>query len=301
MTRHGYWEADDRAFRALVERAVAPLVLSDENGTIVYASPSVTQLLGSPPGALVGRGPLDLFHVDDVERLATTFAARLGMLGAGGPVDCRARHRDGTWCWVEVQVTNLLADPAVAGMVMTLRDVSGRKQLEEQLTRQALHDPLTGLPNRALLTDRLVQALERLGRRRAHVAVLMLDLDGFKALNDSRGHLVGDDALVAVARRLEGLVRPEDTVARFGGDEFVVVCQDIDGLTDADHVRERIAAAFARSFAVRGDELWLGASMGMAVTDHAGRDPDELLREADTQMYRAKREDQGDTPDATDV
>jgi diguanylate cyclase (GGDEF)-like protein/PAS domain S-box-containing protein len=167
-------------------------------------------------------------------------------------------------------------------------EIAARKQAEAELAHQASHDPLTGLPNRVLLVDRLSQAVARIGRERSAVAVLLLDLDRFKVVNDSLGHATGDRLLVAVAERLLATVRPGDTVARLGGDEFIIVCESVHGQIDAVGVADRIAHAFDAHFQIGDHELGLAVSIGIAVATDQSRDPDSLLRDADTVMYRAK-------------
>jgi diguanylate cyclase (GGDEF)-like protein len=167
------------------------------------------------------------------------------------------------------------------------RAKSGLQAIETS-RHAALHDPLTGLANRSLIMDRLDVALKRSGRRSTLTAVVFLDLDDFKRINDTLGHLAGDDLLVGVAERLRGAVRPGDTVGRWGGDEFTVVCDDIETAADVPDIIERIAAAFALPFAVRGTELPVFASIGFAVSGDID-DPSALIAAADSEMYRFKR------------
>ena len=168
------------------------------------------------------------------------------------------------------------------------RRAESRLQAIEATRHAALHDPLTGLANRSLIMDRLDVALKRAGRRSTLTAVVFLDLDDFKRINDTLGHLAGDDLLVGVATRLPDAVRPGDTVGRWGGDEFVVVCDDIEASTDVLAIIERIAEAFALPFPVRGAELPVVASIGFAVSGDID-DPSTLIAAADSEMYRYKR------------
>ena len=163
-----------------------------------------------------------------------------------------------------------------------------RKRVEARLAHQALHDDLTGLPNRELFLDRLGQALSRLGRHASSVAVLFLDLDRFKAVNDALGHAAGDELLRCVAVRLEGVLRAGDTAARLGGDEFAVLCEDVAGERHAVGVAERVAEALGEPFQIAGDEVYARSSVGIALAVDGSEDPAELVREADTAMYRAK-------------
>jgi diguanylate cyclase (GGDEF)-like protein len=176
----------------------------------------------------------------------------------------------------------------------SLSDVTERKRTEARLEHDALHDALTGLPNRVLFLDRLEQALRRAARRDEEVscAVLFLDLDRFKAVNDAFGHQTGDELLAAVARRLESAVRPGDTVARLGGDEFTVLLEEISGVQEATLVAERIQATLTEPFAIAGRQLDICASIGIALGS-ANVHPKDLIHEADVAMYRAKAEGRG--------
>jgi diguanylate cyclase (GGDEF)-like protein len=180
-------------------------------------------------------------------------------------------------------------------MAGTTQDVTERKELEERLEHQAFHDLLTGLPNRYLFVDRLGQALRRTRREHRHVAVLFTDLDGFKVVNDSLGHDAGDKLLVAVAQRLEGCLRPEDTLARFGGDEFVVLIEDVRHPDEAVRVARRIVNELRSPFFLEGRELFAGVSVGIALGHASAKSAEDLLRDADTAMYRAKEETRSST------
>ena len=198
--------------------------------------------------------------------------------------------RDGAreWRHVELMLANLLHEPAIAGVVVTIRDIQERKAFELQLTHQAFYDSLTGLPNRLLLRDRLSQALARAGRRGSQVALLFLDLDNFKLINDSLGHQIGDELLVEAAARLKSCVRTEDTVARLGSDEFVIVLEHPTSEADAVSVAEAIASRFGRVFALDGRELSVTVSTGIALGEADANRADDLVHNADVAMYRAK-------------
>jgi diguanylate cyclase (GGDEF)-like protein len=172
-------------------------------------------------------------------------------------------------------------------------DLTDRRRAEKRLAHQALHDPLTGLPNRALFDSRLLVALNRGDRYRNRLAVMFVDLDNFKVVNDSLGHGVGDELLVAVSSRLVGAVRNVDTVARFGGDEFVVLAEDLTDETQAVMVAQRLLSAFETPFVVAGQELFVGASVGIALSGRDGAVPEDLVRDADVAMYRAKSKGRG--------
>ena len=163
----------------------------------------------------------------------------------------------------------------------------------DRLRHQALHDPLTNLPNRTLVLDRLEVALARANRRDGEPALLFFDLDGFKAVNDARGHRVGDELLAAIPGRLDRLLRDEDTLGRFGGDEFVVLCEDVDDEADATDIAERLIAAMERPFDLDGGPVRVGLSLGIAFARAEGETPDSLLHNADAAMYEAKRAGRG--------
>jgi diguanylate cyclase (GGDEF)-like protein len=170
----------------------------------------------------------------------------------------------------------------------SIRFAIERKRLDAACRHLSLHDPLTGLPNRTVLFDRLEVALSRSKRTGGMVAVIFLDLDRFKRTNDARGHLVGDELLRSVARRLSSTLRPEDTIARFGGDEFVIVCENVDSLQHACDIAERLLLGLREGFEVSGTWLSMSASVGLALSTNGNGDPEELLREGDEAMYRVK-------------
>jgi diguanylate cyclase (GGDEF)-like protein len=190
---------------------------------------------------------------------------------------------------MEVIAENRLGDPVVQGIVLSMRDFSVRKALEDELRHQAFHDALTGLANRALFEDRLTLALAGARRQEHSFAVLFLDLDEFKAINDAFGHSRGDELLRDVAMRIGEIIRPTDTAARLGGDEFAVLVEALENDGDAYEVAQRILAALAWSFVLDGHELRVTASVGMAICD-GSETIEDVLRRADMAMYSAKRE-----------
>ena len=277
-------------FRSLVQNASDVISIVDATGRIGYISPAVERVLGRPPESWVGRSALDPVHPDDLPAARAALGGLAGRPGATGRGRYRVAHADGSWRWLEVTTTSLLHDPSVGGIVSNIRDVTAQREFEEQLTRQAFHDPLTLLANRALFRDRIEHALATRARARAdEVTVLLVDLDNFKTVNDSLGHTAGDALLVAMAARLAGCLRPADTAARLGGDEFGVL---LEGATRQQVLAtaDRVLAAVATPVGVGGAgvSVTVAASIVVAFGARAGHDAEELLRNADTAMYAAK-------------
>ncbi|SRR5581483_10409593 len=282
-------EASERRFASLVQNVSDLIIVVSPEGELQYASPSLERLLGWV-GAEQGEGlGGERIHPDDLRRLRAAFA-HAKPPGPNTPATtARTMHKDGSWRWLEYSITDLCDDPSVRGYVVVARDVTERKNAEEQLVHQALHDALTGLPNRALFLDRLGLALSRLERRPGLAAVFFLDLDYFKVVNDSLGHSAGDQVLVAVADRLQHSLRDGDTAARLGGDEFAVLCDDLIDEGEALQIAERLGAAVAaRPVSLAGRDLVVTVSIGVAFASHSAARPETLLRDADAAMYRAK-------------
>ncbi len=276
----------EERIRALVEHASDAIGVIRPDLTVRWQSNSLYRLLGLDPDALVGSRITELVHPDDVaavERHLVTAAGKPGSATLGA----RFEHADGSWRDLEVVADNRLSDPAVNGIVLSMRDVTHRKALEDELRHQAFHDALTGLANRALFEDRLAHALAGARRHRRPVAVLFLDLDDFKTINDSLGHASGDDLLRAAALRIGTIVRAADTAARLGGDEFAILVEILDDDDDVEVIASRILEVLASPFNVAERQLRVSASIGVAVSD-GSIDVQELLRNADTAMYAAK-------------
>lgn len=280
----------EERLRSLVYAIADIIVLLDRRGVIRYVSPCVERLLGRGTSRWVGSLVFNsgLIHTEDIAGMQDAFAELSATPDSGKRVEFRLRHRDGAWRHFEANVRNLLEDPNVGRVVVNLRDITDHKQWEERLRHQAFHDLLTGLPNRTLFMERLERALLRATRCQRSISVLYLDADGFKRVNDSLGHEAGDLLLIAIGRRLQACLRPEDTAARLGGDEFTVLLEDINDLGEVESVAERIEDALQAPFEVAGHDLRITISIGSALSSTANSDPAELIRAADTAMYRAK-------------
>ena len=261
-------------------------VILDDEGRIRHASAATAGMLGRPAQWLHGQLLAGLAHPDDRARLDDVRSGG-GGVGRPGRIEVRFSHLQGHWVPTDVGAINLRGDQRVGGVVLNIRDVTSRKSHEEDLLRRALYDPLTGLANRALFREHVEKALARLRRitARPH-AVLFVDLDGFKTVNDSLGHAAGDEVLVEVGNRLSRLIRPGDTAARLGGDEFAVLLEN-PSESEAAELARRILQELPLPIAVQGKEVVLSGSIGIALGD-TGADADELLRNADVAMYTAK-------------
>ncbi|HEY7731613.1 MAG TPA: EAL domain-containing protein [Gaiellaceae bacterium] len=274
-------------FRSLVQNSNDLIAVLEPDLTIRYITPSVGAMLGYEPEAAVGMALDALLHPDEAEQTSLRLREEVS---ANGRVEheFRLRMLDGTWRTVEGVLSDLLDDPTVGGLVLTAHDVTDRRTLEDQLTHQAFHDTLTGLPNRALLADRVMHALERKQRNGFDLALLFLDVDDFKTINDSLGHAAGDELLVEIANRLRGCLRGADTAARLGGDEFAIVLEETKGVEGAAEVAARILEALAPPFTLGSTELLARASIGIDI-GRPGQTAGELLRNADVAMYQAKQ------------
>jgi len=257
-----------------------------QDGLVQYVNKQLQSWTGYAEEELLGKDALYL--VPPQERHIVRAAARNVLAGESQePYEYRLVTRFGESRWVlgSVAAIEFRGKRAIMGNFV---DITVRKLLEQQLQRQAFYDALTGLPNRLLFTDRLEHALEGARRRGEPVALLFLDLDGFKAVNDRFGHARGDEALAAVASRLAGLIRREDTLARIGGDEFTVLLEGAHAEHDALHVAERVVNEMRKPFELWGHRLKLGVSVGLALSEPEGAEASELLRRADIALYRAK-------------
>jgi diguanylate cyclase (GGDEF)-like protein/PAS domain S-box-containing protein len=269
---------------AVIDASPVAIVELDRAGRVQLWNPAAERIYGWPPQEVLGRP-----HPASLEPGWPPLQPAAAN-GQGHTVRLELRHhrRDGTPIGVELSTAPLQTPSGEpAGMIGVAADISERKRLAEQLRHQALHDPLTDLANRALLQDRLEHALARLDRHGGLLAVLLLDLDAFKTVNDTLGHQVGDQLLTLVAERLRGAVRPSDTVARAGGDEFVVLVEDATSTADAVTATQRLLGALATPVALANRDIQVRASVGIAIAG-PGAQPGDLVRDADVAMYQAK-------------
>jgi diguanylate cyclase (GGDEF)-like protein/PAS domain S-box-containing protein len=277
---------DEERFLSLAEALPSGILSADARGWVLYCNHAAQQILDLPSDRIRGQGWFDVVHAED---LADVMDAAGLVISTGAPQQATFRIQTGLFVrWATARFVPLGDGHERLGWIATIDDITDRRRAESQLAHRATHDPLTDLPNRALLEDRLEQACARLRRDDGTVTVLFVDLDGFKAINDELGHPTGDEVLREVARRLRGVLRPADTVARLGGDEFVAVCE---GLTpaDADAVALRLHEALKVPMLLGGRSVPVHASIGLATTSDRGAEANELLARADQAMYRHKR------------
>lgn len=294
LLRSGRAERDAResaaAYRLLADNSTDVIIRSDLDGTRRYVSPAARRLLGYEPRELLGTHPLAFVHPDE----ASAYARLLKQLGIGQLTEAvtqrRYRRRDGTWVWVEISfsVTREEETGEPNGYVAAIRDISQRKQIEREMAHLAHHDPLTGLPNRLHFRGRLAQELARTKRNGTGFALLCLDLDRFKLVNDTLGHQAGDTLLTVVAQRIKSVLRTEDAVARLGGDEFVIIQTGQGRAEDASRLAERLIGTMAAPVDLSGYPAGVGVSIGIALSPQDGLDPDHLYARADQALYCAK-------------
>jgi diguanylate cyclase (GGDEF)-like protein/PAS domain S-box-containing protein len=281
-------EANER-FRSAFEDAPIGMALADMDGRLFRVNTAMATLLGYSPEELFGVHVSDITMPDDRKSSRVEMERLIAGEINGYRLEKRYIHRDGREIWASLSVSLVRSeDGEPLYQIGQIEDITERKAISERLAHAAIHDALTGLPNRSYLIDRLSLALGRAERKGHEIGVIFLDVDRFKFVNDSLGHVTGDELLKLMAERLRAVMRTRDTIARFGGDEFVVLCED---MADADavmEVAERVAGAVALPVSVGGQEVFVTASLGVAVSKNGTGLPEELLRDADNAMYRAK-------------
>ncbi|MDP9193032.1 MAG: EAL domain-containing protein [Acidobacteriota bacterium] len=278
----------EKRFRTIVEKSWSGVVLLDGDFRFSFTGSSTEHLIGYDERELLGRSIFDFVHPHDLDGAQKMLFAVLDAPNQDAHGELRFLHKEGHWVWLEGFGQNLLHEPTVGAIVLNYRDVSQRKQAEKQLEYRAYYDSLTGLPNRLLFRDRLVNSLAAAKRNRIGVAVMYLDVDHFKLVNDGLGHSFGDLLLADIARRLHGALRASDTISRIGGDEFSVLLPEISGTEAVASVARKILESLTKPFRVDGHELFITASLGISCFPNDGDDAETLLKCADAAMYRAK-------------
>jgi diguanylate cyclase (GGDEF)-like protein/PAS domain S-box-containing protein len=278
----------EKRFRTIVEKSWSGVVLLDGELRFSFAGSSTQHLIGYEDRELLGRSLFDFVHPRDLERAKDVFAEVLRLSNHEAHGELRFLHKQGHWVWLEGFSQNMLHEPSVGAIVLNYRDVSQRKQTEKQLEYRAYYDSLTGLPNRLLFRDRLVNSIAAAQRNRVGVAVMYLDVDHFKLVNDGLGHSFGDRLLADIAQRLHGSLRASDTISRIGGDEFSVLLPEVTSAEAVAGVARKVLESLTKPFAVSGHEIFVTASIGISCYPNDGDDAETLLKCADAAMYRAK-------------
>ena len=288
-------ERISNAFSHTFNNALTGMATVSLDGRFEQVNPALCSLLGHSEEELLAKTTEEVTHEDHRSAEGAHMEGLLSGSISSYQLEKQLLHSSGRAVWVLI-VASAVTDSSgrLLHLIHQVADISQRKQAEEQLTHQALHDSLTGLANRTLLLDRLEHALARSQRWTiGSLAVMFVDFDRFKVINDGLGHEAGDKVLVAMARRLEGLVRPSDTVARFGGDEFVILCEEVESLDQAREIATRITEAVANPVQLGSTEAVLSASIGIALSSSPDDPPEALVRGADAAMYKAKESGRG--------
>ncbi|WP_194903907.1 diguanylate cyclase domain-containing protein [Catenulispora rubra] len=275
-------------FKTILDISPEPMARYDRDLRFTYVNPAAEAIFGVPAEAILGHTNRELGHPDDfVEEWERVLS---GVLASAHGADAEYTVMvAGTLRYLHVKlVPEVGKDGSVRSILALSHDYTDRKRIEDVLADEAVHDPLTRLANRKLLLDGIRRALAVLGEGGGRVAALFIDVDRFKAVNDAFGHVAGDSLLIAVASRLRRAARRGDLVARFGGDEFVILCEGIQADEDVALLAERILAAVREPFDKVGKTIDISASIGISVTSDADKDPETFLREADSAMYQAK-------------
>lgn len=280
-------EREER-FRALVQNSFDIITIHDSKGVTLYESPAASRILGYSPGALIGKTPFQTIHSRDVEMAREAFAS---LVNGGEPaaIEMRYRHADGSWIWLEVLGNNLLEHSGVHGIVLTSRDITERKHAEDRARYLANYDVLTGLPNRILMHDRVNQSVAQARHARERIALMHIDVDRFKVVNETLGHYVGDTLLKSAADRIKACARDTSTLARVGGDEFSILIPDANSLHSLSAIAARVLEEMSRPFAGPTQDVFVSASVGISLFPDDAKSPDELTKHAEAAMYSAKK------------
>ncbi|MEM6754535.1 MAG: diguanylate cyclase [Cyanobacteria bacterium P01_C01_bin.38] len=279
---------------AIINSMGCGVIVTDRNTYIETINPVAESLTGWQDSEAVGKQLLEVFQLKDADtgEVIENLAARVIKTGEilNFPENCKLVAKDGSEISIGDTVSPVRGeDGEILGAVLLFQDISQRKKTEAELIRNAFYDSITGLPNRILFKDRLKQAFEHSKRRKNYCfSVLFVDLDGFKGINDKFGHGMGDKLLVDISQRLESCLRGSDTVARFGGDEFAILLEDIKDVSDATNVALRIQENLEKPFDIHERKKLITASIGIALSNESHQEPSNVLDDADTAMYQAK-------------
>jgi diguanylate cyclase (GGDEF)-like protein/PAS domain S-box-containing protein len=288
VAREALRQSEER-FRLLIENATDIISLLTPDGTILYESPAIERILGYHPNELVGQSAFSLIHPDDRESVARMFRSRIDQPGVAEAIELRFRHKDGSWCHLESVGNNMLAHPGINAIVVNSRDITERKAFEERLEHAAFHDPVTQLCNRSGFSKRLRESMRLQQSEMGAVAVLLLDLDNFKSANDLIGHVGGDRLLRSIAHRLEWALPRTVLVARWGGDEFALLAEQVTDRAVCEQLAADVLRALQAPFNIYGREIIVSASIGATLLRAGCVSQDRLVREADLALYEAKR------------
>jgi len=280
-------ESREKRFRTIVEKSWSGVMLLNDELNMQFAGAS-SHILGYDDESLLGKSFVTYVHPHDFAGAHSSLRQLVQQEVAVVHHEMRFRHRSGNWIWLEIFAQNMIDDPSVSAIVLNYRDISQRKEAERQLEYQAYYDSLTGLPNRLLFRDRVVNALPAARRNRLGLAIMYLDLDHFKLVNDALGHSIGDLLLADVAWRLKACLRASDTVSRIGGDEFAVLINELTATDAVAGIARKVLDSLAAPFSIGGHELFITASIGVSFYPADGDEVETLLKCADAAMYRAK-------------
>lgn len=281
-------EQREQRFRTIVEKSWSGVALLDPELRFSFVGSSTPHLIGYSEEELIGHSIFDFVHPREIEDARRFFSIVTTSPNREAHGELRFRHKNGTWVWLEGFSQNLIEEASVGAVVLNYRDISQRKETEKQLEYRAYYDSLTGLPNRLLFRDRVVNGLQHAKRNKVGLAVMYLDVDHFKLVNDGLGHSFGDKLLADIAHRLQGALRASDTISRIGGDEFSILLPEVTSTEAVAGVARKVLDSLGRPFHVEGHELHVTASIGISFFPTDGEDVETLLKCADAAMYRAK-------------
>jgi diguanylate cyclase (GGDEF)-like protein/PAS domain S-box-containing protein len=281
---------EEQRFRAFIEHSSDMIVLVNPEGVILYVNPAIESILGFKPEERIGSEGSEIVHPDDIKALADVFNTL--SRDTNSPVmnaELRLRHKDGSWRTLEAVGSNLVNNNVVESIIINYRDITERKKAEEQIQYLVTHDLLTNLPSLRFAKDRLSVALNMARRYKKAVAVMFIDLDGFKDVNDTLGHDAGDYVLQQVAQRMLSCVRETDTVSRVGGDEFLIIATEINAPENVVQIAKKVIHLVSQPIIFNGSQAVVSASIGIALFPDDGQDMDQLIKKADEAMYRVKK------------